>query len=101
MGFHKFWVKEEGKEYDDARRRSAGQRAVIYYLVALYIGYMGYRIINNRLTGDDTMSYPLAITLTSVLIIGALWVAWYATRFMQREFDKSVLENENQETEQK
>lgn len=101
MGFHKFWVKEEGKEYDDARRRSAGQRAALYYLVALYIGYMGYRILHNRLLGDTTMSIPLAITLTSVLIIGALWVVWYATRYMKREFEKSVLEDKNQETEQK
>lgn len=87
--WNKFLIREEEKEYDEARRRSANQRAVIYYLVALYIGYMGYSIMNNRLTGDDTMSYPLAILLTSLLVIGAVWIMWYATKRVKNEWKQS------------
>jgi hypothetical protein len=76
MSWNKFWVREDGKEYDEVRRRSAGQRAVLYYLVAVYIGFMGYSILKNRFGGDNTMSFPLAIILASILIIGALWIAW-------------------------
>jgi hypothetical protein len=93
MKWYKFWVREEGKEYDEARRRSAGQRAVIYYLVALYVGYMGFSILKNRLTGDGTMTYPLAILMTLLLLAGAIWVAWYATNWMKKEFEKSVIED--------
>jgi dolichyl-phosphate-mannose--protein O-mannosyl transferase len=91
MSFKRFWIREDGVEYDDARRRVAGQRAVIYYLVAFYIGYMGYSIMKNRLTGDDTMSYPLAITLASILFVGALSIILYATHRMRIEFEKSKL----------
>ncbi len=91
MNFNRFFCREDGAEYDDARRRAAGQKAVIYYLVALYIGYMGYCILSNRLAGDDTMSYPVAITLTFALVAGAFWVAWYATRRMRKEFRDSKL----------
>lgn len=100
MNWNKFWVKEEGKEYDDGRRRSAGQKAVLYYLVALYIGYMGYSIMNNRLTGDDTMSYPLAIVLAALLVIGAIFVAWYATKRMKNEFRNSEIVSSGKEEEQ-
>lgn len=91
MGW-KFWIKEDGKEYDEDKRRSASQRAVLYYLVAVYVGYMGYSILKNRLTGDDTMTYPVAIAVTSVLFIGAFWVVWYATKRMKCEYENSVIE---------
>lgn len=101
MKWNKFWVKEAGKEYDEARRQAAGQKAVLYYLAALYIGYMGYSILNNRLSGDDTLTYPIAILLTLAFMLGAIWIAWYATRRMKNEFDNSVIESENQEDELK
>lgn len=100
MSFNKFWIKEAGVEYDEARRRAAGQKAIIYYLVALYVGYMGYSIMSNRLSGDDTMSFPLATALTLVLIIGALGVAWYATKRMRNEFINSKIEDTNKEEKQ-
>lgn len=73
----------------DALPQSAGLRAILYYLVAIYIGYMGYSIMKNRLAGDDTMSYPLAILLTSILMIGAVGVAFYATKRMKYESKQS------------
>lgn len=94
-----FWVREGGKQYDENKRRSAGQRAVIYYLTSLYIGYMGYSIMKNRLAGDDTMSYPLAIILTSILIAGAIFIIWYATRRMKNEFKQSEIISAGKEEE--
>ena len=67
------------------------QRALLYYLVALYIGYCGYSIMSNRLAGDNTMSYPLAILLTVVLLIGAVIVALYATRRMKVELKQNKI----------
>lgn len=91
MRWYTFWVREDGKQYDENKRRSAGQRGVIHCLAALYIGYMGYSIMNNRLAGDETMSYPLAIILTSLLIAGAVIVVWQATRRMMKEFKQSEI----------
>jgi hypothetical protein len=97
MKWNKFWVKEEGKDYDEARRRTAKQKAVIYYLVALYIGYMGFSILKNRLSGDDTMSYTLAVLLASLLMIGAIWVALYTTKQMKHEFEQSEIKTDIKE----
>lgn len=98
MNWNNFLIRNEGKNCDDSKRRNAGQRALLYYLVALYIGYMGYSIMNNRLSGDDTLSYPLAIFFTSVLIIGAVFIAWFATKRMKNESKQS--ENETAEKEE-
>lgn len=100
MNFTKFWVKEDGKEYDEVRRRAAGQKAILYYLVALYVGYMGYSILNNWLSGDRTISYALLIVLTAALFIGAIWVAWYATKRMKNEFKLSEIKAANKEESQ-
>jgi predicted branched-subunit amino acid permease len=96
-----FWIREDGKKYDDNKRRNAAQRAGIYYLVAIYVGYMGYSILYNRLIGDDTMTYPLAIILASLLIAGAIFVAWYATRRMKSELEASEIVPEDEKEDQK
>ena len=100
MKFNRFWIKEDGVEYDDTRRRAAGQKAIIYYLVALYIGYMGFNIISGRLSGDDTMSYPLAIGITVAFFAFAIWIIWYATKRMKSEFEKSKIIEDKKEEEQ-
>jgi arginine exporter protein ArgO len=94
------FARDAGKQYDENKRLSAGRKAVIYYLAALYIGYMGYSILNNRLAGDDTMSYPLAVILTALLVIGAIFVAWYATISLKKEFKQSELEPAGKEERQ-
>ncbi len=98
MRWNKFWVREDGKAYDEAIRRRASQKAVLYCLVALYIGYMGLLIIKNRLMGDDTMSYPLAILLASLLIIGAVIVILYTVKRMKNEFVKSIITASDEDT---
>lgn len=60
-------------------------KSIIYYLVAAYIGYMAFGILNNRIKGDDTMSWPVAIIFTVVLASGALGVIVYATKLMKKE----------------
>ena len=58
-------------------------KGILYCLVAVYIGYMGYSILSSRLKGDATLSYPLAILFTSVLVIGAVWIFWYGVRLQR------------------
>jgi hypothetical protein len=41
--------------------------------------------------GDNTMSYPLAILLASVLILGAVLVILYTVKRMKNEFEKSMI----------
>ncbi len=60
------------------KQRKTGDRAILYYLVAIYIGYMGYLVLKNRLSGDETLSYPIAIAAASVLITGAAGIICYA-----------------------
>jgi cytochrome bd-type quinol oxidase subunit 2 len=91
MKWNRFWIREDGKQYDEERRRRAGQKAALYYLVAFYIGYMGFSIMKNRFAGDTTMSYPLAVILASVLLLGAIWVAWYAMKQMKNEYRQSEI----------
>ena len=38
--------------------------------------YMAFRILNNRIHGDDTMSWPVAIIFTVVLASGAIGVIY-------------------------
>ncbi|MGB8451465.1 MAG: hypothetical protein WCD89_03960 [Anaerocolumna sp.] len=90
------WKRKERNR----KNRPVGQKAILYYLVALYIGYMGYSILHNRLSGDDTMSYPLAIAITSVFVIGAAWVVWYATRGLINDSKNSEIEITGKEEEQ-
>jgi hypothetical protein len=97
MNLHNLWNRNGGKKQDDIKRRASGQRAALYYLVALYIGYMGFCVMKNRLAGDDTMTYPLAVILSSALFIGAVFVAWYATRRMKRELKQSMTETAGNE----
>lgn len=59
-------------------------KSIVYYLVAAYIGYMAFGIINNRIHGDDTMSWPIAIIFTAILASGALGVIVYATKLMKK-----------------
>lgn len=98
MNWNNLWIRNDGRKYDSAKVRNAGQRTVIYYLVALYVGYLGYSIISNRLAGDDTMSYPVAIIFSSVLIIGAIFVAFSATKRMRNELkQEETLPDEKEE----
>lgn len=52
-------------------------KPILYYLVAFYIGYMGCLILKNRFTGDETLSYPLAVAIASVLLLGAAGIICY------------------------
>lgn len=96
---NKFWIKEDGKEYDEAKRRSASNKAVLYYLVAAYVGYMGFSIIKNRFTGDNTMSYPIAIISSLALLIGALWIIYIATKRMKSDYENSVIDETKKDEE--
>lgn len=73
-------------------------KSIIYYLVAAYIGYMAFGILNNRIHGDDTMSWPVAIIFTVVLASGAIGVICYATRLMEKTKSQA---QENTECEEK
>jgi TRAP-type C4-dicarboxylate transport system permease small subunit len=68
------------------KHQKTRQRSALYYLVALYIGYLGYSIMNNRLSGDDTLSYPIAIMFTCLYVLGAVLIALYATKQIRDDF---------------
>lgn len=88
MNWKNVWSGEKEKKYPAAKSKSTGQRAGLYYLAALYIGYMGYTILANRIAGDNTMPYPLAVALAAVLLCGAVFVAGYATKRMRNEWKR-------------
>ena len=96
MKWNKLWDGESKKNKKDFREQRDGNRGIPYYLVAIYIGYMGYSILHNRLTGDETLSYPLAIFLTSIFVIGAAWIIWYAVKLRKNQ----ATENEIKEKEE-
>lgn len=83
----------------DRKHQRTGSRSALYYLVALYIGYLGYSIMNNRLSGDDTMPYPLAVMFTCLFILAAVLIALYATKQIRDEIkaekDAAGKEEEN------
>lgn len=74
-------------------------KSIIYYLVAAYIGYMAFGILNNRIHGDGTMSWPVAIIFTVILSVGSIGIIVYATRLMKKE--KSRMEENIEYTEKK
>jgi threonine/homoserine/homoserine lactone efflux protein len=94
MNFKKFWNGENKKSHNDFNGQSNGNKGILYCLVAIYIGYMGYSILSNRLRGDDTLSYPLAILFTLVLVIGALWIFWYGVRVRKNSSGENPLKEE-------
>ena len=59
---------------------------------------MAFGILNNRIHGDDTMSWPVAIIFTVVLASGAIGVICYATRLMKKTKSQA---QENIECEEK
>ncbi len=73
-------------------------KGILYCLVAVYIGYMGYSILSSRLKGDATLSYPLAILFTSVLVIGAVWIFWYGVRLQRSISGEDPQKEETKET---
>ncbi len=100
MNWNKFSVRENKRKITNRKNQPQGQKAILYYLVAIYIGYMGYSVLHNRLSGDNTMSYPLAIIITSVFVIGAGWIVWYATRGLKNDLKQSDIEVAVEEEEQ-
>ncbi len=60
------------------KQSKTGNRTILYYLVAIYIGYMGYLVLKNRLSGDETLPFPIAIAAAFILIIGAVGIICYA-----------------------
>ncbi len=85
MKLNRLLKKEFQNEPKELQRRTSNQKAMLYYLIAIYIGFMGYSILRNRFTGDDTMSYPLALVLALVFVIGAVGIICYATSLIRKE----------------
>ena len=97
MNRNEFRNGESKKNGNDFNGQRNGNKGILYCLVAIYIGYMGYSILSNRLRGDDTLSYPLAILFTSVLVIGAVWIFWYGVRLKISISGESPLKEETKE----
>ena len=63
----------------------------VYYLVGAYVAYMAFCIMNNRIHGDDTMTWPVAILCTAVLGIGAVSVIVYAVRRTKKDSENQSI----------
>lgn len=98
MNRNEFRNGESKKNRNDFNGQRNGNKGILYCLAAIYIGYMGYSILSSRLKGDDTLSYPLAILFTSVLVIGAVWIFWYGVRLKISISGESPLKEETKET---
>lgn len=83
--------KEPGKQYDEAKRSRAKQRGGIIYLVAVYILYLVYQIVEAKMTGENAMSWTGVVIWGIILGGGAIAVAAYATLRMGRELKESEL----------
>ncbi len=74
-------------------------KSLIYYMVSAYVGYMAFNIMNNRIHGDNTIAWPLAIIITAVMAAGVIGVAIYATRLWKKKSDDDVTSEDNNEDE--
>lgn len=90
------WKKEPGKKYDERLRTTAKQKAIMYYLVAIYIGYMGVQLIMAKLGGDNTMTLPMVSIFSSIMIAGAVGVIAYATTTLLKQLRASEMEDKEE-----
>ena len=86
--------KDPGKKYDENARNVAKRKCFIIYLVAAYILYQSYGIIQSKLQNETTMSWAGAVVGAGILIVGSLAVAVIATLRMGRELAASEITEE-------
>ena len=76
-------------------------RTAMYYLVGAYIAYLAFCIMNNRVHGDETMSWPVAVLFTAALGIGAVGVIIYAIRQTRKEMGEDSELEQTEDTDEK
>ncbi len=86
--------KDPGKKYDENARNVAKRKCFIIYLVAAYILYQSYGIIQSKLQNETTMSWAGVVVGAGILIVGSLTVAVIATLRMGRELAASEITEE-------
>ena len=82
------------KKYDENARNVAKRKCFIIYLVAAYILYQSYGIIQSKLQNETTMSWAGVVVGAGILIVGSLAVAVIATLRMGRELAASEITEE-------
>ena len=88
------FIKDPGKKYDENARNVAKRKCFIIYLVAAYILYQSYGIIQSKLQNETTMSWAGVVVGAGILIVGSLAVAVIATLRMGRELAASEITEE-------
>ena len=91
---HMSFKKDPGKKYDENARNVAKRKCFIIYLVAAYILYQSYGIIQSKLQNETTMSWAGVVVGAGILIVGSLAVAVIATLRMGRELAASEITEE-------
>lgn len=86
--------KDPEKKYDENARNVAKRKCFIIYLVAAYILYQSYGIIQSKLQNETTMSWAGVVVGAGILIVGSLAVAVIATLRMGRELAASEVTEE-------
>ena len=82
------------RKYDENARNVAKRKCFIIYLVAAYILYQSYGIIQSKLQNETTMSWAGVVVGAGILIVGSLAVAVIATLRMGRELAASEITEE-------
>lgn len=66
-------------------------RAFIYILAGIYMMYIVYRLAQNKINGDNTFSFPLAIVICGVLgVLGILILAYGVYLFLQDRKERAI-----------
>lgn len=66
-------------------------RSFIYILAGIYMMYIVYRLVQNKINGDNTFSIPLAIVICGVLgVLGILILAYGVYLFLQDRKERAI-----------
>ena len=86
-----------GLEYDVQKRAKAGTSATFRGVVALYIIYLGYKVIQGA--GDETSTMPPWLCWVGgiALIAAGLGCGYYAWRRWHIDVEAARIKNENTE----
>jgi len=88
--------KNENKlEYNVQKRAKAGTAATFRGIVAVYIGYLGYRIIRGELDGESTLPGWVSWTVGVLFIAAAIGFIYYLWKRWRADVEAARLPQED------
>ncbi len=83
-----------GIKYDEDKRARAGRAAVLRAVVAVYIGYIAYKV---ALGENTTMSRMLCYVMGAVFLVAALFIGGYTYYRYRCDMKDAIITDEVQE----